>query len=293
MLHPMSLSAAYSAYRTEQLSQAGDGTDRKYLAAIKKLRTMLDREPLLSDLTDKNLRDLFIILQGEGMRANSVNAIRAKIISLWTWCAKTRRVSVWPTVKPLVEQERLPSAWTPDELRRLWDSCGNAPGNVDGIPSGDWWLALHSLMYDTGERRGAVMALRWTDTDLDAGWANFRAETRKGKRKPLLKDIHPSTVELLRSLKDHGFPEVFHWPYSEVTLYNRYTQILKVAGLPHERGDKFHKIRKTHASLLEAAGGDATKSLGHGDRRMTHQNYLDPRLCGGVRATDLLFRPAV
>lgn len=62
-----------------------------------------------------------------------------------------------------------------------------------------------------------------------------------------------------------------------------------------ELGDKsiarafcFHALRKSHASYLEAAGGDATESLGHSNRRLTQTVYLDASICGDKQWADLL-----
>ena len=71
------------------------------------------------------------------------------------------------------------------------------------------------------------------------------------------------------------------------TFYNRLNRLLKAAHLPTDRRSKCHRVRRTHASYLTAAGGDATQSLGHSSPKTT-AGYLDPRICGTQRAVDLL-----
>ena len=72
--------------------------------------------------------------------------------------------------------------------------------------------------------------------------------------------------------------------------YRRMGRIMLRAGLPDSREFKFHAIRKSTASHYEAAGGNATKLLGHSSRKVT-QTYLDPRIVQTTPAVDLLFRP--
>ena len=53
---------------------------------------------------------------------------------------------------------------------------------------------------------------------------------------------------------------------------------------------KFHRIRKTVASMFEAAGCNATELLGHSNRSTTDK-YIDPRLCQPKHAADVLPDP--
>lgn len=281
------LHSAYLVFRREQLDGTVDATHGKYLTAIEWLRTHLEREPLLSDLTDANLRSLLAAMQTGGLSASSANAVRSKIVRLWAWCCTTGRLRVGPTVKRLVEPEQAPIAWRPEQLAKLWDAAGNAPGAISGIPAGDWWLALLSVLYETGERIGAALQLTWAD--VDGNYVTFRAETRKGGRKVNVKPLSGDAMRFLNVLPRTS-ETVFPWTLTREMLWVHYRAILKSAGLPHDRKRMFHCLRKTHASLLEAAGGDGTKSLGHSERRTTAA-YLDPRLIGTQRPCDLLPRP--
>jgi hypothetical protein len=73
-------------------------------------------------------------------------------------------------------------------------------------------------------------------------------------------------------------------------LWPAYTEILKRAGLPHDRKSKFHRMRRTVASFFEAAGANATALLGHSARSVT-EGYLDPRLVRTPQPSELLPRP--
>jgi hypothetical protein len=61
--------------------------------------------------------------------------------------------------------------------------------------------------------------------------------------------------------------------------YSHLNAILVRAGLPHGRGDKFHKIRKTTASqICKAAGLDAaSRQSGHSGADVSRR-YIDPSI---------------
>lgn len=201
--------------------------------------------------------------------------------------------SKWPDNRPLKEPQRIPTAWTRDQLRTLFDTLALTPGTIDGIPACLWWVALHAVIWDTAERIGAVLQLEWEHVDLTNGRITFRAETRKGKRRDQQHQLHPDTVALLRRLKAYGADAVFPWDRCKSYVWIRYKEILKGAGLPHGRGHSFHCMRKSSASYFEASGGDATKLLDHSSRAVTTRFYLDPAIVGkeNPHPCEVLFRP--
>lgn len=284
------LSHFENLYRRHRLAGKTAGTIRKYRAAIRHLERSLGRVALLSDLNDLAVLDAMDHVLRRGRAAVTCNSVRAKLVSLWGFLACKGIVSLWPDVAQFDEPERIPIAWLSDELSRLWKSCEAQPGLICGLPACDWWLGLHNVLYDTGERIGAVMQLKWSDVDLNRGWVSFRAETRKGRRKPSKKELHADTVEILARLFTKYDCMVFPWPLTMERLWQKYETVLRSAGLPSDRWHKFHTMRKTHASFAEAAGLDATRLLGHSDRRTT-ERYLDPRIVGGIQACNVLRRP--
>jgi len=82
------------------------------------------------------------------------------------------------------------------------------------------------------------------------------------------------------------------FPQMHVTsIYGHLKLLLKATGLPTGRNCMFHKIRRTHATHLHIAGGDATASLGHGSDVITRGYYLDPRYIRGGHLADLMGSP--
>ena len=174
------------------------------------------------------------------------------------------------------------------EVERLLASCKQEPGSIAGVAASDWWVGIHLVIWDTGERIGAVTELRWSDLDLEERWLCIRAETRKGKKRGRMHRLNAGTVAHLRGMIEPKRQMLFPQPWKHNTsLYSRYSRILRRAGLPTDQRSKFHRMRRTVASYFKAAGGDATELLDHTSRRVT-QAYLDPRIIKETQASDLL-----
>lgn len=102
-----------------------------------------------------------------------------------------------------------------------------------------------------------------------------------------------------------GEATLFPWPFDPtrdtskarwITLRRRYRKILIRAGVAHGEHDLFHKIRRTSATFLADATGDAREAqrhLGHSSPQVTAR-YIDPRkLRKGTIAADLIPRPTI
>ncbi len=129
----------------------------------------------LSDLTDDNVRDCMEHVAKRGRSVPTVNDTRKKLCALWNFLARKAIVSTYPEVLAWVEPEKVPIAWMTDELARIWNACRSQQGWIASIPAGEWWLGLHSLLYDCGERIGAVMQLEWRDVNLHSRDVVFSA----------------------------------------------------------------------------------------------------------------------
>lgn len=275
-------------YRIHRLAGKSPETVRLHRTELNGLARYLGREALVSDLSDELLLGYMAWQAGRGLVPQSINRGRSKLVAQWKFLYHKGIASKWPDVRSLTEPEHDPIAWTEEQLPKIWAACEAVPGFICGIPANNWWHGLHAVLWDSGERIGAVIELDWSTVDLDAGWCRFPARIRKGKKKDLTCRLHPDTAEFLRRIQR---PEgkVFPWHRHRCTLWLHYDRLLKRAGLPHDRKHKFHCMRKSVASYFEAAGGDATKLLGHSSRKVT-EAYLDPKICTRQHAVDLLPR---
>jgi integrase len=267
-----------------------DNTRRLYRTTIRTFGRFLARTPTLEDFSDLVVNRFLDWYRRTGHSPFSVNKERSNLLAMWRFAARKRLVDEWPDVKAEVEPERVPQAWTADQIVRLMSACEVQTGTIGGVAAADWWRALHLVAWDTGERIGAIRDLEWVHADLVAGYMLVPAELRKGKRRDRLYRLAGDTIQALRKILLPKREKIFPWPYSRTYLWNRYSRLLRKAGLPHDSKSKFHRMRRSVASHYEAAGGNATELLGHSSRSVTLA-YLDPRIVPQHHAVDLLFRP--
>lgn len=272
------------------LRSRSDNTRRLYLTTIRTFSRYLTRPATLADLTDLTVNRFLDHYRHIPRSPFSVNKERSNLLAMWRFACRKGFLQTWPDVALEVEPERVPQAWTADQIAKLLAACERIPGTIAGVAASAWWSALHLVCWDTGERIGAVRDLEWAHADLAGGYILVPAELRKGKRHDRLYKLAPDTVATLQAMQLPARQAIFPWPYCRTYLWNRYTKLLSDAGLPANRQCKFHRMRRSVASHFEAAGGNATELLGHSSRSVTLA-YLDPRIVPRQHAVDLLFRP--
>lgn len=260
----------------------------QYRCAMRSFAESLGHRPKLEDLTDENILAMIYQLRKKKLAEKTVCERRGRINAFWKWLRDRGRVQTSPTIKALKIPKRIPRAWTKDELAKLLAACEQETRPVGAIPGALWWRAMHAVLWDTGHRIGALLEARVDDL-RPGGWLILPAESLKGERVDMAHRLHPNTVDLLQQLIPRG-KMLFPFPYNIGTLYNRYKKILQRAGLPASHVDKFHKMRRSMASHLEAAGGNATQALGHSSRSVTVSCYLDPTIIGQESPMEKLFR---
>lgn len=266
-------------------------TKTAYDLALRNFRDSLGHEPTAADLNDEAVEMFQVYLRDKKLSAKTINERVGRVVALWNWLAKKGLSECFPAINPLQEQRRTPQAWTQEQLARLFDACRREPGNVGSIPAGKFWEALNLVLWDTGARIGELLALRWEWLDWETGFITVPAEVRKGGMQDAVYNLHSATLALLAEIEDHSRDLIFPWPLTECSLYNHYSRILKRAGLPRDRKSKFHRMRKSVASHLQAAGVDASQSLGHSSSAITRESYLDPTIVNGRKTHEVLFRP--
>jgi len=175
---------------------------------------------------------------------------------------------------------------------------------------GSMWGALYALAIDSGARRGELLALRWSDIDLEAGRVVIARQltdhaaptfgpTKTGRVRTV--DLAPETIALLaqhkreqaalkmrnrtvyhadldlvfaRTFEDGATSATLGLPISPDMLARRFHKLREQAGLP--TSFTFHGLRHTSATLLLAAGVPAkvaAERLGHASIAMTIDTY--------------------
>jgi len=291
---PEEVGEVLKVYASKHLRWAAASTVKQYAVTLRNMAKFLGRPAVLSDLTDDTVQDMMAWFLRMGRTPRGANKIRSNLHTLWSFACRMGWMTKWPDSKRLKEPERIPTAWTRDELRSLFEALQLLPGTVGGHPASLWWTALHAVIWDTAERIGAVVRLEWNDVSLSTARVTFRAENRKNKTRDRQHQLHSDTVALLYRLKVPKATLVFPWDMNPFYLWYKYKRILRKAGLPCDRAHSFHCMRKSSASYFEASGGNATELLDHSSRLVTTKHYLDPAVVGRENPApkDVLFRPA-
>lgn len=277
-------------YARRKLIGKTERTELKFRRTIRLLGEVVGHLPTTADLTDDNVAAVMSRKAREGSSPATVNDARAKLVALWTFAARRRLVDTFPDIDRINEPSAAPVAWSADQLGRVFAACDSVSAPMCGVPGAIWWRAMVSVLWDTGERVGAI--LRTPREALTGDSLRVSAETRKAKTRDKVYTLHADTVGLLDLVRRHsGSPGLLPIDCCYDTVLNRYRRMLKRAGLPHDRKHLFHCIRRSVASHAAAAGADATAILDHADPSITRRYYLDPRIVPHPQAVDVLFRP--
>lgn len=279
-------------FRPQRQRHKSKNTLYKYRLEIKRFELFLGRPATIFDLSDVKVGDAaewVLSPDGLNLSVESTRGFQCRICAIWELAARKKIVAAFPTLENLRKQKRIPRAWKREDLSVLWQALRRQPGEIAGVPTSDWFCSWLTVMWRTSERPGALLKVEWRDVDLRDGWLTIAPEKRKGGRQGRAYRLTRDCVEWLNRISGPR-QYVWPWPHSYCYLFPRWKEILKCAGLPYDRNCMFGSVRVSHATHLEAAGGDATASLGHSSRETTVAHYLDPRLLGRDESPgDMLF----
>lgn len=270
-----------------------DRTVVLYGHTVTKLEEFLKRPANVSDLEDVTVAKFLKwratnTRSGRPISVHSVNKDRSQLLALWNWsCRKRIHPGEWPGLPRQKKVRKTPTAYTLDDMAKLVRAARRRRGRMGDTPSSWWWSTALQALWQTGERCGALMAVRWEDMDTHGCLVTFRAETRKGGLADAVRAITP---ELASEIEKHRkAPQSLVWARvgHRLSIYPSFRILCRIAGVT-PRG--FHGIRRASASYVAAGGGDATAHLGHADPAMTRGHYLDPRITETRKGLDFLPR---
>lgn len=234
----------------------------------------LGRDATLEDFDDLVVSQ-YLASRAAKLSPNSVARERSGLLAMWNLAQARGLVRLRPLVAPELIPERTPRAFSAEELGKLWESCGQVRGYVGPVPAAIWFQALLGVLFYSGERITAV--LRVERSGWSRPWLAVPAEARKGSRKPATYAMPGSVANLVDMVCRHEQASLFFWPASDTALRERWKVITRRAGLGDGPEVQFHALRRSFASHLSAAGGDARQALGHSSEKVTRR-YLDPRI---------------
>jgi len=272
---PKDLHQLWREYQNHNLRIRAPRTRENYERAIRRLAVIVgSNPPQLEHLQDQHLAALVRELLAEGKSAATANNYSKCIKALWNYANLRGYTSTRPSIAKLIEPEPEVSTWNKRELAALFRTCSIQPGYIGPVLARDWWLTLHMIAWDTAERTGALLEIRQDWIDRDESLLRIPAEHRKGGTKRAGYRLRPCTMSQIDQIWHPERERLFEG--LELRSFHRaYNAVLALAGLPVGRRNGLQRIRRTVATLLERAGGDATEFLQHSDRRVTRRSYLD------------------
>ena len=260
-------------YRPLRLRGRSANTTRLYGCTIRAFGKWLGYSPTIDDLSDLMI-SRYLDQRAAIRSPYTAEKERTQLCSLWRFAADRGIVTTRPEVPPAPLPDRIPTAWTLAELGAIARSAAATRGRVGQIPAGIWYLALVTVLWETAERIGAVLAC--CPGDFAAPHLHVRAEYRKGHKRDRVYRLSATACDLLTRAR--GTVRLFEWPLSSTLLWAKYADVVARAGLGRGRHLSFHALRRSSASHYTAAGGDPVQLLDHSSPRITHKWYLDRRL---------------
>jgi integrase len=265
-------------YRPLRLRGRSGNTVRLHECTLRAWGRWLQRPPAVDDLADDIALAAYLEHRAVRLSPWTVERERCSLLALARLARERGLIDVMPVVPGVPLPLRTPTAWSVDQMARLFAAAQREPGVIGGVPAGEWWRGLLLLGWESGERIGAILAAEFHD--LQPPHLTIGAEARKGRRSDRVYHLSPACCEALRAAHSPGRRELLWWPGCRTGLWDRFRRLLVRARLGGSRVG-FHQLRRSAASHFAAAGGDAAAFLGHAagsGGRVAAAWYVDPRL---------------
>lgn len=232
------------------------------------IRACLDTVGPRSDLRQITGHDLRPFVHDASVSAATRRTRYRHANAFFRWCQTRDFLDDNPLAsvpKPRKEQKEA-AFLKPADVERLRiaidhhvETTTNAAGKR---PDLDWLRDLIPVAVATGLRRGELVAIRWTDVDLDAGSIHVRHRdgfTTKGNRErrvPLvgeaLEILRRKNAERDSSTDGPVFTDRRGLPVKKARISHRFKDMARLAGL--DERIHFHSLRHTCASWLAMKG---------------------------------------
>ncbi|MCA9258508.1 MAG: phage integrase SAM-like domain-containing protein [Planctomycetales bacterium] len=248
------------------------------------------KRPVRFEDLDSALSPYVEHLEERELSPATIKSRRAYFITLWRYAFAIGAVDEKPEtlrIRQVALANRLPDAWTFEQMQTLLRACRTCAGGDSHYPSGIrrsyFWEALARFIYDTGVRRGDALATRFDQLGQNDDGYFVRLVQRK-TRQGLLAPLSKGAWEAIERIREPKRELIFEWTQSEHCFHNHWRAIVTEAGLPVGQREGMQKIRRTSASHLEAVHpGAATRHLGHKTPDMARKHYIDPTISEGPR----------
>lgn len=293
----MTLAELLAEYEAVRLVGRSPNTASIYRTEVRRLLPTFGGD-LKSYCWEKVLASVATHRIQQGASVATVNKGIRCFRSLLRYAVTAGHISTPVNVTTIRENRTEPRAFLITEIEQILAVCQTLDQKgwrrIATVPASIWWGSLIRATYETGGRIGAMLAVRSRSIDTASQSILLPADHQKQKVAQRIKvsartldlmiESHPLDRELIWQITDHINRQ--RVPSSVFRQFRKICQWAEL-DLASGTGSLFHRLRKSNASYLEAAGGDATRQLGHSSHAVTAR-YLDPRIVGKISGVDLI-----
>jgi len=187
-----------------------------------------------------------------------------------------------------------PTACTSDEVSRLLLEAQTLQGRVFGVPASIWWSSLFATAYWTGCRIGALRQAKVSDYDATRSTLTIRRQKNGHEQLYILPASCAKRLDKLASYAKHNAAPLWPWRFARQTLFTHARRIVEASGIrcPKSHLQLFHRLRRTNLTYCAKADPVvAQRQADHASYETTRKHYIDPTICSGRSAADVLPEP--
>ena len=177
--------------------------------------------------------------------ATTINTYRARLLSLWEGAKEANLIDRSPDrklVRRLREELDPPEAWDDDQVNLLILETARQPGEVCGVPAGEWWLSLTLAIYYTSCRISSVLSVPPGHYD------GIGILVRKQKNhRPQWFRLPPELCQMIEQIQRGKRQRIWAHPWHPQTVWAKFRRIVESAGLPAPKTGKqlLYRLRRT------------------------------------------------
>lgn len=198
-------------------------------------------------------------------KADEKQATRShRVSALWCFArhfsAEGGEVTWHPNIGYAGRQKRYaPYIYTKSEMKHIFDAADAMPESYGKSRFNVVFPAVIRVLYGCGLRISEALALRVKDVDLENGFIFVHAgKFGKDRKVPIsdsllqyLREYYMNNADFIGIASDGWFfPNAKGECYSQRTVYDKFRQILWIAGISHQgkgKGPRVHDLRHTFA----------------------------------------------
>lgn len=246
---------------------------------------------LLSDITEKDLRELYRARVASNFRSKTIKNIHAVLTACLKEATRNGLLKANPAsnvTPPKGRETKTRRVWSFEETERFLKTI---KGQEDEL----FW----ALWVNSGLRKGEIRGLRWSEIDFERGVfrVNWQITTNPDTGRPILGTVKtaagnrsvPIGRELLEMLQNR--PVLGTYVFEGMTSYKIKTRLKELCETAGVQLLTPHEIRHTFGTRGAEAGirpEVLSRIMGHSRIETTLNLYVHPKMDEAKAATDLL-----